>query len=174
VPFGEYIPAANWLPWLRGWRTTGAFEAGHDGVAPLPFAGSSAALAVCVEAIRPGAFNDQVRAGAGWLLNLTDDSWFASRRAAAQHLEMARLRAVETHRWLVRVSHSGASAIFDARGDLVAALPFGAAGALSHRIAMRRDLTWYVRGGDWPVAAAAVLWAVEIVRQWARRSRHVE
>jgi apolipoprotein N-acyltransferase len=164
VPFGEYVPGAAWLPWLHVWRTTGALEAGPDVGAPLRIATAPAALTVCVEAVRAGAFNASVRGGAQWLLNLTDDSWFASGAAAAQHVEMARLRAVETRRWLVRASHSGASAVFDAQGNLVAALPFGAAGVLSRRIELRSDLTWYVRGGDWIVAAAFGLLAVELAR----------
>jgi apolipoprotein N-acyltransferase len=127
---------------------------------------------VCVEAIRPGAFNAQVRDGAQWLLNLTDDSWFASRRAAAQHLEMTRLRAVETRRWLVRASHSGASAVIDPRGDVVAALPFAVPGTLSQGVGLGEDLTPYVRYGDWVVLAAAILGSVALrgrLPGWPRR-----
>ncbi|MEO8606069.1 MAG: apolipoprotein N-acyltransferase, partial [bacterium] len=158
VPFGEYVPGVAWLPWLRAWRTTGDFDAGAA-PQPLAIAGTRAGLAVCVEAIRPGAFNAQVRDGAQWLLNLTDDSWFASRHAAALHLELTRLRAVETRRWLVRASHSGASAVFDPQGDLVAALPFGLPGTLNRPVGLGEARTPYVRYGDWVVflAAAALL-----------------
>ncbi|MDX2170028.1 MAG: apolipoprotein N-acyltransferase [Deltaproteobacteria bacterium] len=156
VPFGESVPT-DWWP-LDRWRTTGAFApAAANG--PLRLTGGAVAVAVCFEALRGDDLAAQVAAGAGWLLNPSDDSWFASPRAAAQHLEMTRLRAVETRRWLVRVSHSGASAVIDPGGEIVAALPYGAAGELVARIAPLHQLTPFTRWGDTPLllASAAVL-----------------
>jgi apolipoprotein N-acyltransferase len=170
VPFGEYVPGATWWPMLNRWQTTGSFAAGA-GAAPLSLASGRAAVAVCFEAIQPGAFNAQVRDGGRWLLNPSDDGWFASPRAAAQHLEMTRLRAVETRRWLVRVSHSGASAIIDPTGDVVAALPYAAPGALAAPIAPRDDLTPYARWGDAPLLFASILVSGCTYRRRTRRGR---
>jgi apolipoprotein N-acyltransferase len=119
LPFGEYVPGARYWPRLRGWRTTGDFVSGAPaalfdvdvGVSHLRVAPS-----ICFEAIHAGAFNALVRHAAGLLVNLTDDGWFASVNAAAQHLELTRLRAVETRRWLVRASNSGISAFIDPSG----------------------------------------------------------
>jgi apolipoprotein N-acyltransferase len=162
VPFGEYVPGAGSIGALRAWRTTGAFVAGAA-AAPLPLAGGPVAVAICFEAMRADALLAQVRAGAGWLLNPSNDGWFASPRAAAQHLEMTRLRAVELRRWLVRVSHSGASAVFDPGGELVAVLPYASAGELVVRIDVSQRLTLYARCGDVPLqlttAAILLAWA---------------
>ena len=156
VPFGEYLPgAAGWLP-LREWRPAAAPRAG----APPPIvdaAGIRIAPSICFEAILPGHFSDSVRGGAEVLVNLSDDSWFAGPWAAAQHLEMTRLRAVETRRWLVRASHSGISAVVDPRGAIVAALPYGMGGTLVHAVEGGRALTPYARWGDAPLVTVAAL-----------------
>jgi apolipoprotein N-acyltransferase len=160
LPFGEYVPGADWWPALRRWRTTGEFV---PGTPLVPFDVDLAegrlriATAICVEATRPGAFNDAVRRGAELLVNLSDDTWFASEKAAAQHLELTRLRAVETRRWLVRASNSGVSAFIDPAGRVLAALPLGAVGTLVHRIDRGRTITAYVRRGDWVVPLCAVV-----------------
>lgn len=168
VPFGEYVPGADWLPWLRRWRLASPIQAGEADTL-LRVGPAWLAPTICYEAIRAGAYNAAVRAGAEVLLNLSDDSWFDSPWAAAQHLEMTRLRAVETRRWLVRASHSGVSSLIDPRGAVVARLPYGRAGALRGPVARRREVTPYARRGDAPllVVAAAMLplaWAAAYAR----------
>lgn len=153
VPFGEYVPGAGWLPTGRIWQPIAARRAGP----PAPVvaaAGVRLAPRICFEAIRPGAFNAATRRGAALLVNLSDDGWFASPWAAAQHLEMTRLRAVETRRWLVRASQSGVSAVVDPRGRIVAALPYDARGALRALVTPLRGVTPYARWGDAPLLVA--------------------
>ena len=161
LPFGEYLPGANRWPVRRFWRTTGDFVGGAaPALLDFDLRGTRLRLApsICFEAIRAGAFNELVRRGATVLVNLTDDAWFASEKAAALHLELTRLRAVETRRWLVRASNSGISAFIDPAGRIVATLPFGAVGMLIHRIDTATGATLYVRGGDWvlPLCGALV------------------
>jgi len=121
------------------------------------------------EAIHAGAFNALVRLGAGLLVNLTDDGWFASDKAAAQHLELTRLRAVETRRWLVRASNSGISAFIDPTGRVAAALPFGAIGVLRHRIEVGGPTPRYVRWGDWVLVLCAALTLARLIEGFHRR-----
>lgn len=172
LPFGEYVPGAGWWPRLRGWRTTGDFV---SGALAAPFdvdLGAShlrVAPSICFEAIQHGAFNALVRRAAGVLVNLTDDGWFASANAAAQHLELTRLRAVETRRWLVRASNSGISAFIDPSGRVAAALPFGAIGVLRHRIEVGGPTTPYVRWGDWVLALCAALTLAPLTKDFHRR-----
>ena len=164
VPFGEYVPGAAWLPVERVWRPIAARRAGPPPPV-IDVAGVRLAPRICVEAIRPGAFNAAVRRGAGLLVNLSDDGWFASAWAAAQHLEMTRLRAVETRRWLVRSSQSGVSAVVDPRGAIVAALPHGQRGSLLHAVVPSREVTPYARWGDAPVLAASA--ALLVAAAWS-------
>jgi apolipoprotein N-acyltransferase len=123
---------------------------------------------ICFEAIRPGWFNGLVREGAEVLVNLTDDSWFIDGVGPAQHLEMTRLRAVETRRWLVRASNSGISAIIDPSGEIVASLPFGTVGVLDHRIGLSNRRTPYVLCGDWIIIVSAIT-AVAAIAPRCRR-----
>jgi apolipoprotein N-acyltransferase len=157
VPFGEYRPAiADWLP-PRAWRVPAPRRPGP--ALRVVDAGLRIAPSICVEAIVPGAFNAAVREGGALLVNVSDDAWFDSAWAAAQHLEMTRLRAVETRRWLVRASSSGISAVIDPNGAIVAALPYGARGTIVRPVASRAGVTPYARWGDAPLVdgAAATL-----------------
>jgi apolipoprotein N-acyltransferase len=166
VPFGEYVPGARLLPVLGRWKTTGPFVPGRGAagaVFTVPLDASTGttlarlAPSICYEATWPGAFNQQVREGAGVLVNLTDDSWFNGTIAPAQHLQAVVLRAVETRRWLVRASNSGVSAIVDPTGRIVASIPWMAAGVLSHRISLETQTTLYVGAGDWPLIGCGLL-----------------
>jgi apolipoprotein N-acyltransferase len=182
LPFGEYVPGASWLPLLRRWRTTGRFV-GAESFHPLTLSRkerepmdqpgnsvssddehdsrtrltTSFAPSICFEAIWPGAYNQLVRAGAEFLVNITDDGWFGDTAGPYEHLNAARLRAVETRRWLVRASNSGVSAFVDPTGTLVDSLPFGAVGTIRRRIAPAQSLTPYVRYGDWPVVLSLLI-----------------
>lgn len=166
VPFGETWPAlAAWLP-RRWWHLPAPRRSGS--AVAIVDAGGRLAPAICVEAIVPGVFNAAVRGGAEVLVDVSDDSWFGSAWEAAQHLEMTRLRAVETRRWLVRASHSGSSAVIDADGTVVAELPYGHRGAIARTVERRRGTTVYARWGDAPLlgAAAAALLVVTGSAAW--------
>jgi apolipoprotein N-acyltransferase len=180
LPFGEYVPAAALISRLFAWRPAQNFEPADDDEPALlelsPNGGGIVRLApsICYEATWPGAFNRQVRDGAELLVNVTDDSWFGRTAEPAQHLRLAVLRAVETRRWLVRASNSGISAFIDPFGRVVASLPVGAAATLRHQVDAGHALTPYVRFGDWPILAAALiltLWSVAAQLVTARGHR---
>jgi apolipoprotein N-acyltransferase len=222
LPFGEYVPAARWLPMAERWKATGRFVAGETPTrlavrlsgtvhrtplpatktaqkvsSPLVGEGSeggaigqaqksrerppslilprkgggnhvygrrvSLGVSVCFEAIRPGWFNQAVRDGARFLVNVTDDGWFGNSATPEQHLELTRLRAVETRRWLVRASNSGISAFIDPTGQVVASLAVGRVGALEHEVSLVDSITPYVRWGDFPM----LLLALGTISVWA-------
>jgi len=191
LPFGEYVPGAQLVPFLRRWQTTGRFIPGTaaspirlnpvvrggetvrtEGAPPRPTT-VDFAPSICFEAMRPGAFNQLVRDGAAFLVNLTDDGWFGDTAGPYQHLQAATLRAVETRRWLVRASNSGVSAFVDPTGQVVASLPLGAVGALRHGLTPARTSCLYVRYGNWPLALSAIVVLtafLERLRQAARRA----
>jgi apolipoprotein N-acyltransferase len=114
---------------------------------------------ICNEAMVGTTAAERVRAGAEWLVTLTNDSWVGRRHYAEIALAMARLRAVETRRWLVRASTSGPSAVVDPAGRLVDRRPFGTAGTVHADVESRRDVTVYARIGDafaWLCALATI------------------
>jgi apolipoprotein N-acyltransferase len=97
--------------------------------------------------------------GAVLLANLSNDAWFASGAAARMHLDMARLRAVEGRRWLVRATTTGISAIVDPHGRIVATSALDVPAVVEGDVRPSGGTTWYGRHGDvaaWSAAAIAL------------------
>jgi apolipoprotein N-acyltransferase len=163
MPFGEYVPGSTWWPVLGRWRSTGLI-AGSAATEPLKLPATRFAPSICFEALEPGGFNERVRHGAEFLVNITDDSWFAGTSVPYGHLEAATLRAVETRRWLVRASNSGISAFIDPTGRVVASLPVDAVGALRQSISLSTALTPYVRWGNWLIPLSIIVLMGSCVR----------
>jgi apolipoprotein N-acyltransferase len=167
LPFGEYVPGLRWLPLLSRWKTTGGYIPG-DYRGPLEMSGGiKLGPSICFEVMQPGAVNRMVSDGAMVLVNLSDDGRFAGAAVRWQHLGGAVMRAVETRRWLVRVSDSGISAIIDPAGLIVDKLDSGAVGALRAAVPLRRSLSLYVRFGDWVVALSFLILAGRLWRAFA-------
>ncbi|MBL8671628.1 MAG: apolipoprotein N-acyltransferase [Alphaproteobacteria bacterium] len=126
VPFGEYMPLRSVLPF--GKLTLGSldFSAGAE-LATLRLPGAPpASPLICYEVIFPG----RVTAPSGgaatrphWLLNITNDAWFGNSSGPYQHLQSARFRAIEEGVPLVRSANTGISAVIDAYGRILQALP---------------------------------------------------
>jgi apolipoprotein N-acyltransferase len=96
------------------------------------------------------------------LLTVSNDTWFGESIGPHQHLEMARMRAVENGRWLLRATNNGLTAIVDPKGVLRARLPQFEEGVLRGSYETMAGRTPYNRFGDWPleillVTLAAVL-----------------
>jgi apolipoprotein N-acyltransferase len=159
LPFAEYVPGARWMRGLDGWRTTGEFVPGKGSGALDLGSGKTIAPAICFEVLRPGVFNQLVGGGAGVLVNLSDDSWFAGTAEPEQHLQVAALRAVETRRWLVRSSDSGISAVIDPTGAVTQRLDVGVVGSLRVEVPLEDRRTLYVRLGDWMIPFCIALMA---------------
>jgi len=122
VPFGEYVPLGKFLPFIdKLVAGIGDFSPGF--VTPLPLNGSKVSVLVCYEAIFPELARAQVAAGSHLLINITNDAWFGRSSAPWQHLAMARFRAIENRRWLVRAANTGVSAIIAPGGQIVAQSP---------------------------------------------------
>ncbi len=107
-----------------------------------------AGVVICNEAMFGHVVAERVRGGAGYLVNLANDSWGGESMYALQAFDMARLRAVEQRRYLVRASTSGPSAIVDPMGRVVASTPPASRGAIAGRIQASNTLTVYARLGD--------------------------
>lgn len=119
VPFGEYVPPFLGFDFLqRLLQGVGDFTPGKAS-APLPLphrADARLGVLLCYEAIFPELALQRVQDGATVLVNISNDGWFGTSAAPAQHLQLAALRAVEQERWLVRGTNTGISAIIDPYG----------------------------------------------------------
>lgn len=148
VPFGEYVPLQNLFFFMhRLVQSAGDFTAGTD-AAPLPCEGEFCGILVCYEGIFPELSRDAVRLGATLLVNITNDAWYGPTSAPYQHLEMARWRAIEFRRPLVRAANTGISAIVDARGAMLGSIPLNQTGTFVADTHPLRIQTFYAKWGD--------------------------
>jgi apolipoprotein N-acyltransferase len=129
VPFGEYVPLRRFLGFAKLTQGRTDFSAGA-GLTTLILPGLPPfSPLICYEVIFPGRVTGPGE-HPGWLLNLTNDSWFGRSSGPYQHFAAARLRAVEEGVTLVRVANSGISAIVDPYGRTVASLGLGRQGII--------------------------------------------
>ena len=91
------------------------------------------------------------------LVNASNDAWFGDSLAPHQHLQIARMRALESGRFLLRATNTGISAIIDARGELRGTAPQFQQAVLTERIQPMQGMTPFARWRDWPLLVAAVL-----------------
>ena len=124
VPFGEYIPYQNFFFFVDKISTeAGNFRPG-DRVVVTPFDSQrSAGTFICYEAVVPDLVRQFARDGSQLFVNVTNDAWFGESAAPFQHLAMARMRAIENHRYLLRAANNGISAIIDPDGRVVKTVP---------------------------------------------------
>jgi apolipoprotein N-acyltransferase len=153
VPFGEYVPFADLLNRIGITKLTQGdtgFSAG-DGphIYSVPHAPSVTPL-ICYEIIFPGAVTTNQRPG--WLVNVTDDSWFGPWAGPIQHLLTARVRAIEEGLPVARAANTGVSAMIDPLGRVTARLDLGKMGVVDAKLPRATSMTLYAQWGDVPFA----------------------
>jgi apolipoprotein N-acyltransferase len=171
VPFGEFLPFQDWLEKIGLEQLTkvqGGFIPGtHRRSMDVPNAPRMLPL-ICYEAVFPGDVverNDRP----GWIVNLTNDGWFGISTGPYQHLQQARLRAIEQGLPLVRAANTGISAVIDPLGRVVARLGLGLEGVLDSNLPAAIPPTPYARAGDLPaLIVLAVAWLFVIRRRTAK------
>jgi apolipoprotein N-acyltransferase len=149
--FGEYLPFGEAFPALYDIsRHSGRFTPG-DHVRPLELGDYRISALVCYEDIIPRFTREAVQEGDPHLLvNITNDSWFGDTTEPWEHLALAKFRAVEHHRYLVRSTNSGVSAVVDPVGRVVTQSGVYTREVLHARVHMMEGSTPYRTLGDWP------------------------
>jgi apolipoprotein N-acyltransferase len=163
IPLAEYVPLARVVPGIAAWFPhVEEFGAASD-TPPLRLGAWRLATPICYEAVRPDFVRRMMaRTRAHLLVTLANDAWFGDSQEPWIHLSLARLRAVEHRRFLVRATNSGVSAVVDPAGRLVARTGVLARDTLRAVVHPLEGETPYARVGDWPgwLAAAAVVAAL--------------
>ncbi|MDP9083922.1 MAG: apolipoprotein N-acyltransferase [Pseudomonadota bacterium] len=168
VPFGEYFPVPAFVrSWLR------LMSLPYDDISPgsenqpLRTAGAQKlGLTICYE----DAFGSSqlgVLSEATLLINVTNNAWYGDSTAPHQHLQIARMRALEAGRYLVRAANDGITAAIGPHGEIAASLPQFKQGVMRVAVQPLRGRTPYARVGNYPVVLGA--FALLGLAVWRRR-----
>jgi len=151
VPFGEYVPLEGLLRGLIRFfdLPMSHAQSGDWRQPPLQIGGIRAVMAICYEVVYP----ELVRSDVDVLLTISNDTWFGDSIGPQQHLAIARMRALENGRWLLRATNNGITAIVDERGEVRSRLPQFEAGVLSGEFRIMTGRTPFNRFGPWPLYA---------------------
>jgi apolipoprotein N-acyltransferase len=110
--------------------------------------GYTVAPAICYESIYGEFMTGFIRNGANIICVITNDGWWGNTAGHKQHLAYAKLRAIESRRWVVRSANTGISAIIDPYGNIIQSLPWDSAGVLKMAVPRQQQMSCYVRFGD--------------------------
>lgn len=172
VPFGEFFPFKSALENLSRLLEIpmSDFSEGDLHQASLHAAGHAIGVSICYEDV----YAREVRRAlpdAGFLVNVSNDAWFGDTIAPHQHLQIARMRALEAGRYLLRATNTGITAIIDERGHVTTRAPQFQPSALAGSFAARGGATPYVRLGDAPLFGVLVFIIIALgLHGWRRGS----
>jgi len=162
VPFGEYIPARNWIPFMSRIKALVGDITPGNGITLPEAAGAKLGTLICFETTRPDLARRMRSEGASALVQLSNEAWFGPTSAPRQMLTTAIFRAVENNVEVIRATNSGVSAQVDRYGVVRGETPMFETATRTWKIkteveARADDLTFYTRHGDVFVIACAVL-----------------
>lgn len=171
VPFGEYLPFPKLLGWLINYLQIpmSNFSAGRADQPPIHAAGHVIGVSICYEDAF-GAEVIQALPAATLLVNVSEDSWFGRSLAPHQRLQMARMRALESGRPMLRAANTGPSAIIDDHGKVLARSPQFTEYVLTGMVQPTVGMTAYARYGNVPIVTllcvlvAALGWRGRVFR----------
>jgi apolipoprotein N-acyltransferase len=166
VPFGEFIPLKSALGWIYRDLLNmplSDLSRGDPHQQPMSIAGQQVALNICYEDV----FGEEIirqLPQATLLVNVSNDAWYGESIAADQHLQFSQARALETGRMVLRATNTGATAIIDPHGNLVAQAPHFSQFILNGMAQGYRGSTPYVRWGNWLFLGICLIIALFLIR----------
>jgi apolipoprotein N-acyltransferase len=179
VPFGEYVPFQQMLFFAESLtREVSNFSRGNarhvfqleKGTLQPP---GTAGVFICYESVFPDEVRQFAANGAQVFVNISNDEWFGPHGAPGQHLNMARMRAIENGRWVLRATNSGVTSAIDPYGRVVARAERDRRIALRAPYAFVTDTTFYTRHGDWFAYLCAIITSMAVFMRTRVRGRHI-
>jgi apolipoprotein N-acyltransferase len=170
VPFGEFIPFKSAIGWIYNdllHIPLADLSPGETDQQPLQIAGQRVAVNICYEDV----FGEEIirqLPQATLLVNASNDAWYGRSSAAHQHLQISQTRALESGRMMLRATNTGATAIINPQGEVVAEAPHFTTTALTGQAQGYGGVTPYIRWGNWPAISLAFL-ALGVL--WGRKKK---
>ena len=166
VPFGEYVPLESILSFAGPLvEQVGGFAPGQT-LTVFQVREGTFTTGICYEAVFPELSREAVLRGSQLLTSITNDAWFGRSSAPWQHLAMARMRSVETGRYLARAANTGVSAVVDPYGRVIQSTPLFEQTVAVGEVRFLDGTTPYVRIGDvvpWAGLVVAIgLWGLSV------------
>ncbi|MDF2431231.1 MAG: apolipoprotein N-acyltransferase [Mucilaginibacter sp.] len=162
VPGVESLPFEHQLSFLKPvfehlGGATGSYVSQAEPGVFYSQSGIGVTPAICYESIWGGWIAESVKKGAQFIAVITNDGWWEDTPGKDQHLDYAKLRAIETRRWVCRSANTGISAFINQRGDVVQHTKWWVKTAIKQDINLNSDITFYVRYGDYIAIAGSFL-----------------
>ncbi|MHB1179286.1 MAG: apolipoprotein N-acyltransferase [Daejeonella sp.] len=154
VPGVEQTPFSTALGFLKPAFAAFGGSSGSYGKQAEPSvfysqSGIGAAPVICYESIWGEYVAQYVKKDAQFIAIITNDGWWGNTSGKDQHLQYAKLRAIETRRWVARSANTGISAFINQKGDIVQQTKWWVSDALKQDINLNEGLTFYVKQGDY-------------------------
>ena len=164
MPFGEYVPLEGLLRGLIGFfdLPMSRNRSGPSEQEPLAFSAGELSLSICYEIV----YGELVRNAApdpAVLVTISNDTWFGRSIGPLQHMQMARMRALEMGRYLVRATNNGVSAVVDPAGRVIASAPQFEPAVVRSSVRRMNGQTPYAGFGSWPLLAGLALGLVALL-----------
>jgi apolipoprotein N-acyltransferase len=169
VPWGEYVPYKQ-LFFFAGKLVDGVgrMDAGTQHKV-FQLDGHKDAVFICYDSIFGDEVREFVKNGAEVLVNISDDGWYGETGAIWQHLDMARMRAIENRRWILRDTNTGITTAIDPHGRGIFSTPRHVRAAFAFPFDYRNDITFYTQHGDWFAWICALVSAAMLVMSFLPR-----
>ncbi len=149
VPWGEYVPYKKLFAFAdKLTQGVGNMDPGTERRVFIT-GGHTYGVFICYESIFGDEVREFVKSGAEVLVNISDDGWYGDTGAPWQHLNMARMRAIENDRYVVRSTNTGITTVIDPRGRVEVEAPRHVRGAFAFGFGYESGMTFYTRFGDW-------------------------
>lgn len=162
----EKIPFTKWFPFLEELSVQNGGTSGTLGVEKTPKVlstnGFTFAPVVCYGSIYGDFVGTQCRKGAQVIFVITNDGWWGNSPGYKQHFSFARLRAIETRRYVAQSANTGISCVINERGDVVKATDYWVKDAFRSTVQLNNEKTFYVLHGDWIGNIAFFLFLVAV------------
>ncbi len=175
VPYGEFIPFRNLFFFAK--KLTRKVEDISRGTDRKTFLLTDRngqnhryGIFICYESVFADEIRQFAKNGAEVFVNISDDGWYGDTSAPWQHLNMARMRAIENRRWILRDTNNGVTAVIDPYGRVRQSIPRHTVGALVAQYGFNSEVTFYTRHGDVFAWLCAILSLGFVLRAFTSRS----